>query len=251
MRAPGDGDGEQMHLFSRNGKPIRSVPHLSEELSKAFAGQAAKPDGELYNHDFKSDFEELISIVRKDKEIDKDCKMQYHLYDIAGTGETFQVRSDRLRGILCNDDGSPKFKYLRYVDTRIVHSEEEVIAVCEEYLDQGYEGAIVRSLDSTYQEDTRSWHLQKVVMHLEGEFEITDEFEEGSGKLQGHVGAFWLKTAEGERFKCKMGGKTETLKQYFEDHSLWKGKKMTVKFKGWTKAKVPRCPVGKAIRDYE
>jgi DNA ligase-1 len=251
MRAPGDGDGETIDLFSRNGKPIKAVPHLAAELSEAFAGRTARPDGELYNHEFKADFEELISIVRKGKEIDKDRKMQYHMYDIAGTGEPFLVRSAGLRQLLCNEDGSPRFKYLRFVETRIVQNEAEAVAACEEFLDLGYEGAIIRNLDSDYQEDTRSWDLQKMIIYLEDEFEIADDFEEGTGKLMGHVGAFWLKTKDGRPFKCKMGGKTETLKAMFDDHSLWKGKKMTVKFKGWTKAQVPRCPVGKAIRDYE
>lgn len=93
--------------------------------------------------------------------------------------------------------------------------------------------------------------MQKVKEFDDAEFEITG-IEEGRGKLAGHVGAFVCKTDEGKTFLAKMSGDTGKLADYFTNHSLWAGKRLTVKYQGMTgKEKVPRFPVGIAIRDYE
>jgi DNA ligase 1 len=94
---------------------------------------------------------------------------------------------------------------------------------------------------------------------VDGEFPIVD-FEEGNGRLSGHVGSFWCVVTkeyesqggvEGERFKAKPKGKTSKLREYFKDHSLWKGKLLTVQYQNFTPDGLPRFPVGKGIRDYE
>ena len=61
-----------------------------------------------------------------------------------------------------------------------------------------------------------------------------------------------VKTKEGVVFGAKMDGDTERLREYFENHSLWKGKQLTVRYQGFTKKQnVPRFPVAKAIRETE
>jgi DNA ligase OB-like domain len=58
--------------------------------------------------------------------------------------------------------------------------------------------------------------------------------------------------SDGKEFLAKMSGDTANLKDYFTNHKLWKGKRLTVKYQGLTGANgVPRFPVGVAIRDYE
>ena len=109
---------------------------------------------------------------------------------------------------------------------------------------------MVRNVHSLYV-NKRSYDLQKVKDFSDEDFVIVG-VEEGRGKLAGHVGAFICKTDDGKQFLAKMSGETSRLKEYFENHSLWEGKKLTVQFQGLTGAeKVPRFPVGKAIRDYE
>ena len=76
--------------------------------------------------------------------------------------------------------------------------------------------------------------------------------QEGRGKLSGCVGAFTCVTEDKTRFDAKMMGDTEYLRKCFEDHSLWQGKRLTVKFQGLTnKNGVPRFPVGVRIREEE
>jgi DNA ligase-1 len=113
-----------------------------------------------------------------------------------------------------------------------------------------YEGAMLRNKDSKYV-NKRSYDLLKLKEFDDDEFEIIG-IEEGRGKLAGHVGAFVCKTSDGKTFLAKMSGDTEKLADYFKDHSLWSGKRLTVQYQGLTgKERVPRFPVGKSIRDYE
>lgn len=118
----------------------------------------------------------------------------------------------------------------------------------EAFRAQGYEGAMVRNLDAPY-EGKRSYGLQKVKEFDSAEFRIVGCCE-GRGKLQGHVAAFQCVTPAGAPFEAKMEGELGRLKAYFEDHALWRGKLLEVKFQGYTtKNRVPRFPVGLRFRD--
>jgi DNA ligase 1 len=234
-------------LWSRGHKPILSVPHIVRDLTLWFTKQAPKLDGELYSHEFRETLEDTSSIVRQSKEVHADHeKIKYHVYDVDEPGLTFRERMELLEEII-NRLSYEKMKNIVLVPTIIVNSHEEVIAAMKKFTDEGYEGVMVRNLEGLY-EGKRSYDLQKFKEFFEQEFDIVD-IEEGRGKLQGHVGAFWCMTADGERFKVKMEGKTAKLKECFENHALWKGKKMTVSFKGWTKYKVPHGAVAVQIRE--
>ena len=54
--------------YSRTGKVWKNINHILEELTPFFHKHPnVVLDGELYNHDFKDDFEQIISMVRKTK----------------------------------------------------------------------------------------------------------------------------------------------------------------------------------------
>ena len=59
--------------YSRTGKEWKNINHILEELKLFFIKHPnVVLDGELYNHDFKDDFESIISMVRKTKPTDED-----------------------------------------------------------------------------------------------------------------------------------------------------------------------------------
>ena len=50
--------------FSRSGKKFKNVQHLRRQLKPFFAANPTVVlDGELYNHDFKDNFNKIISLV--------------------------------------------------------------------------------------------------------------------------------------------------------------------------------------------
>lgn len=232
-------------LWTRTRKQITSVPHITKELEDKFANQNLILDGELYNHDMKANFEKIVSLVRQEEPDDDHKLIQYHVYDIANT-ESFEVRHNYLKAIFSDYNST----YLKLVNTDIVKLEDDVMEFFDNYRALGYEGAMLRNSNSIY-ENKRSYNLLKVKEFDDAEFKIVG-IEEGRGKLAGHVGSFVCETSDGKRFLAKAKGSLDRLKEYFNFHSLWKDKKLTVQFQGITKKEeVPRFPVGIAIRDYE
>lgn len=233
-------------LWSRTRKPITSMPHIIQELEAVFENLDIILDGELYNHEMKSDFEKIVSLVRQEDPGEGYEMVQYHIYDTANE-EAYVHRLGLLQNWLTDLDESSS---LRLVDTEVVLNEDEVMDFFDKFRSQGYEGAMMRNRESKYV-NKRSYDLLKVKEFNDGEFEIIG-IEEGRGKLSGHVGSFVCKMDNGKQFLAKAKGATERLRDYFNTHSLWKGRRLTVQYQGLTgKEGVPRFPVGIAIRDYE
>lgn len=232
-------------LWTRTRKPITGVPHIARAIEVAFQSDVVL-DGELYNHEFKSNFEKIVSLVRQEVPAEGHEVVQYHVYDLPGD-EPFSKRAEKLRYL--KSSWFPNQEVVK-VETVQVEDEAQAMALFQNWRGQGYEGAMIRNADGKYV-NKRSYDLLKMKEFDDAEFDIVG-VEEGRGKLQGHAGAFVCRTQDGKEFLAKMAGDTGMLKTYFEDHSTWTGKKLTVKYQGLTGAGgVPRFPVGVAIRDYE
>ena len=227
-------------LWTRTRKRINSVPHIVAFLESYFAGKTITLDGELYNHDLKSEFERIVSAVRKDKPAPGNEVIEYHVYDIVSKDD-FQNRALELLRL-------PAGGIVQYVPTHKMTSEEamqEYFAIC---MEEGYEGCMVRNSNSLY-ENKRSYGLQKVKEFDDAEFEIVG-VEEGRGKMAGKA-IFVCKTKKGDTFNAKMKGALTGLKKYLDAPNKVIGKKLTVRYFGMTNGNVPRFPVGIAVRDYE
>ena len=240
----------QCTLWSRTRKLITGVPHIAREIEKLFHDQDLILDGELYNHSFKHEFEKIVSFVRQEEPADGSEVVQYHIYDLVNN-QSFEARHNLLFNLFTKrvykDDELNDT--LRFVKTTTIFDEESVEGFFSHNVGKGYEGAMLRNATGLYA-NKRSYDLQKVKEFDDSEFDIIG-VEEGRGKLAGHA-IFVCKTEKGTQFLAKMKGDTARLKEYFDDHSLWKGKKLTVQYQGLTgKENVPRFPVGVAIRDYE
>lgn len=132
-------------LWSRTRKPITSCPHIIEEIEMSFLNQSIVLDGELYNHDFKENFEHIVHLVRQE-EPDAQCKdVQYHIYDMANGGPF----ADRARSLKEFESTKP-FHYIKFVTTEIINSENEVTDYYNDFKYEGYEGAILRNANGLY-----------------------------------------------------------------------------------------------------
>lgn len=245
-----DEGAEARTMWSRTRKPIYSMPHIQGELTSLFRGSKKPSDGELYNHEFKHDFEKIVSAVRKDEAEEGYLNVQYHMYDIVMEG-TFADRIEYLANLVHSYEKSvASLKYITLVETVLVNNDEELMEVFKRFRKLGYEGAMLRNAAGKYVHK-RSYDLQKFKEFHEDDFSIVG-IEEGRGKLAGCVGSFICLTKEQTQFSVKLEGETEYLQKCFENHRLWQGKKLTVVYQGYTVAeRKPRFPVGKVIRDYE
>jgi ATP-dependent DNA ligase len=203
-------------------------------------------DGELYNHDYKNNFEELTSFIRNPEPKDGHEVVQYHVYDIAGNG-SFRYRNGQLSSIV-------RYEPLIRVETKEVNNEDELIEFFEDSLSKGYEGAMVRNAAGLYV-NKRSVDLLKIKEFEDSEFEVID-VKEGRGKLAGHA-VFICKTNPNdprmdpkETFDCKLKGDQDELTKFWKNPNLAKNRMITVQFQGVTnKKRVPRFPVGLRFRE--
>lgn len=245
--------GGKCTLWSRTRKPITSMPHIVSEIESLSASLHLDDiilDGELYNHDYRDNFEAITSLIRPTKPKPDHTLVEYHVYDLVITDLRYADRYYRLAKIFNDGHELGLVKYLVEVETVAVKDEDEMLAAFESFLDAGYEGLMVRNCDGMYVYNKRSPDLQKVKKFDDDEFEVVG-VNEGRGKLAGHA-VFACETDKGVPFDAKMRGPIAELKKYWDNPELIVGKKITVQYQGFTKAGKPRFAVAHRIReDYD
>ena len=233
-------------LWSRSRKLITGVPHIIKALESigGFAGENFMLDGELYNHEYHNNFEELTHFIRQQKPAVGHEVVQYHIYDLP-IEEDYHERLMRLKTFFLNIPPH-RAASLRFVETVYVGSKDELMKTYNRFVEAGYEGAIVRNAMGVYK-NKRSSDLLKVKQFQDAEFKIVDVIE-GKGKLVGH-GIFICATEKGDNnFKAKLVGDLDNLKQYWTNPKLALGRKLTVQFQGYSRYGIPRFPVGLRFR---
>ncbi len=241
-------------LWTRTRKPILSVPHIvkaiedhtSDQWGDASVHKSFVLDGELYNHNLSNDFEMIVSAVRKNEPSELSARIQYHIYDSIGYHELPKSKNGSWKERMVTID-SPCGS-LRHVDSYFAENEAQVLKWYKQCRNEGYEGAIVRPFNGLY-EHKRSANLLKMKEFDDGEFKIVG-VEEGRAAFKG-CAIFQCVTKSGKSFSCKMRGTVEELQSLFKDQKKVVGKRLTVRYQGFTNGDVPRFPVGIVIRDYE
>lgn len=234
-------------LWSRTRKSIKGIPHISQALRDVFrrftdTEQLQFVDGELYNHDYKNNFEELTSFIRQDEPKEGHEIVEYHVYDIPDENLTNWERYAILENLRPEFEGTP----IKIVETIIVHNEEELYEYLEDCLARGYEGCMVRNVVGRY-EYKRSYNLQKLKKFDDSEFKIIGVKVGTKGSMAGKA-VFICENGE-TTFDCKLKGNMDELTKYANDPSLVVGKILTVKYQGMTKYGQPRFPVGMRFRE--
>ena len=237
--------------YSRTGKEFHNLQHIKIDLEKFFDQQPnAVLDGELYNHDLRDDFEQIISLVRKQKPTDEDRLnahklIQYHVYDMIAEGPSYE---DRLNWLLSSKNlwsdsviSVETLWCISYDGAKVMHGE---------FLKQNYEGSILR-LNGPY-EQKRSYNLQKFKDFSDTEATIIG-YEAGKGKFTGLIGKFLMVDDDNNEFGCPIGkGYNYSDRRYIlENIHDYIGKVATFTYFERTKAGSYRHPLYKTIRNYE
>ena len=202
-------------------------------------------DGEIYTD--KLPFEVISGLVRLKNSITdaqhlEMGKLDYCVYDCIVRNNLdmpFNRRTDLIRTMnLC----SP----VLHVLTQTISSPDQIRPTHDAYVTLGYEGLMLRNIESKYEIDKRSKDLQKFKDFREEEFRIVG-FHEGTGNDKGCV--IWeCVTQDGHLFSAEPVGTREHRRALFKDGTKHIGDLLTVKFFEYTKDGVPRFPKGKDIR---
>lgn len=259
MRCIAKADG----LWSREGKPIHGAPHIFELLKPIFDKYPDTIiDGELYNHNLKDDFNQIVSAAKKQKPSEEDLavsreKLQYWVYDLPSRNdalteralrdETFGERIRVLNNMIKNRHEFFPSPHIIITPTIIIFA-EDVDEHAAEYIEAGFEGAMVRT-EGKY-ENKRSNTLIKWKEFQDEEFIIVD-IQEGDGNRAGMAARVVLALGEDRTFSAGLIGNVAYCKQLLADKDAHIGKKGTVVFQNYTPDGVPRFPKFKTVRDYE
>ena len=242
-------EAEAVVAYSRTGKQWKNIDHILEQLVPFFEKYPnVILDGELYNHAFKDDFEQIISMVRKSKPTDEARlisaeNVQFHCYDIIDEKLTFDQRIEFVNESLMLLGDS-----IYIVDTNYAYDEDHTKAVHKINLDHGYEGSIIRT-NETYQ-CKRSHSLRKIKDFHDAEATITG-WVEGKGKRIGTIGKFTAVDSEGNEFGMPVMDKFKYLQDNFVAMQGFVGQEATFTYFERTKANSYRHPLFKCVRNYE
>ena len=190
-------------LLSSYGNVIKGLGHIEADLIRLSerAGQC-KFDGELYIHG--KTWSEIVSITGRTVNEHPDAHtMQYHIFDIQDEDRTQIDRALLLIQYLY--DGSCDYDSLKYVKT-FTSTQDEWGNYAQEFVDQGYEGIILRSLFAPYY-FKRNVCLLKYKPTESDDYVIDEVLEAISkdGEPKGMVGAFLVHGDDGTVFKVGAG----------------------------------------------
>lgn len=225
-------------LLSSTERLITSVPHIAKELSLIKAH--LELDGELYHHGW--DFDSINSVVSRTENLHPDHEqISYHIFDTVSEDPQIQ----RI-GILLNLFEFYDFKHIKMVPYNICYSLDEIMEQYHEYLEQGYEGIIIRHIKASYTPH-RSRFMMKFKPKKTDIYKVVDILE-GSGEHTGMVGAFICQGFDATQFKVSAGE--------FSHHNrkiIWNtrkrviGKFLRISYQNLTKNQVPRFGIAKEI----
>ena len=232
-------EGGKITLWSRKGVRIVTLPHIVDALGGAIrTGEIM--DGEAYVHQMH--VTNLRSLLTRKQD---GCEaVQFRVYDLV-TKQAFSERLLTLASRLAKHAPAG----VGLVETICVRNEKQLLKFEEEFIAEGYEGAMLRWGDLGYEAGKRSQSLLKCKQFQDAEFKIVG-VKQGRGNFQG-MAIFICETPAGHRFDVTAPGTHLVKKQVWQNRDDCIGNRVTVKFAGYTETEepVPFHPVAIAIRD--
>lgn len=217
-------------IVTKNNKVYKLLDKIESDI-KALGVNNVVIDGELvYTPNGVADRAKSNGVANKSTSgtitHDESDAMVYHVWDMIPYDEYFNgkskeplsVRRDNLLAVL-DKSGSKRVIHIEY---RVCNNFEEVLDAFYYYLSLGLEGIVAKNISALWK-NTRSSDYVKFKDAKTGELRIL-ELIEGTGKLQGHLGAFIIGTDDGlVRNKCGIGDKqlnsmTEEFRKYVWEH---------------------------------
>jgi len=229
-------------LKTRKGENYVTIPHIWKALEPLFAQfPDLVLDGEGYNHDLRFKLNECMKLLRKTvKATSADIAraeqiIQYYVYDGYGfTVNGKQIvketgcleRRQALKALLKD------IPYIVVVPFFVVKSEEEMMKLYDSFVEDGYEGGIIRTIDAEYQ-NKRTKDLLKVKPTDDDEFEIV-AVEEGTGNWSGKAKRISFRMKNGSVFGGSFKGTMEQAETFLKEKNKWIGQTVTVQYNGLT-----------------
>lgn len=233
---------------SRNGKEWITIPHILKTLEPLFKEHPDLVlDGELYNHEYKDDFNSISSLAKKTKPTEEDLlesasKLEFWWYDTIFTDkEIFSKRYQMMENL----NKKYNLDMIVLVPTYNITDESLLDINYKSFVNDGYEGGIIRT-DDPY-ECKRSNFLLKRKDFTDSEYKIIS-IEEGKGNKKGMAGYMILAREDGIQFHSNIKGPHEFLTKLLEKADLYIGSYATCTYFNLTPDGIPRFPYVTRLR---
>ena len=243
---------------TRNGKDIPTTFYIREKLKLFFLEH---PNvvlcGELYNHNFHDNFEDLVSLIKRQKLTPQDESnainfLQYHVYDMYDRNNVsmdFENRKSTLEKFEKDFFKVTDF-VVQLIERKIVYNQEEADNYHWSIIEKGFEGTMIRTLGNIYAPGIRSTTLLKRKDFIDEEFEILDVLE-GNGIWLGAAKKVVVQLPSGLTSEAGLRGNLEFAMNMLKNKQNFIGKMATIQYFGYTKDGKLRMGTMKSVRDYE
>jgi len=272
-------DGARCNIFMKDGEVYAQTRTGKEWLNCDHIKDALRPlleihpnwiiDGELYNHAFKDNFEDLMSIIKKQKPTDEQkqfsaVNVQYHIYDIYDNNDPECNATGRQQNMSWAKEEFDYGRSIVWLFSTVCLNERNFDDFHSKALADGYEGSILR-LDAAYDVDKRSKSLLKRKELFDAEFRILDVIE-GEGTNKGIAAKviidnlsvdgmnkehLELMTVSTQDAGMAAGWNHDKCRKLLENKDEVIGQMATIEYFEVTGHGVLRFPKMKAIRNYE
>lgn len=246
----------EFEMLTRKGE-VYHVPHLVNpcdvllrEVNKIVGGRCIALDGEVYIHGMP--LQQIVSRARKYRKGQTE-ELEFHVFDLViqgmTFGERFHILDKTLRELSLNQ--------VRLVPKFVCNNEDDLQYLHGRFSEAGYEGAMLRHVDSQYAIGQRSPDLFKYKEFYDDEFQIIDVWEDKNGNAM-----FTMEARQGMKLSCGDHVVKETYtfnctpKRTHDERKEMLGKKeqyigqwLTVKYQDLSDDLVPTFPVGLALRE--
>lgn len=249
-------DGKKIHSASRGGKDYDlALSHFlnNEKLIKYFESHPnIVLDGELYKHG--KSLQQISGAARLEKNV-YDCDwLQYYVYDIMIPKVSFKERLKMLIELAKElhigfdpyhkfEEGDLQFQIVPQVK---VSGYDNIIKLHNKYVEEGWEGVVVRDPNADYKFGSRGNQMIKFKMYKDDCFVVTG-IEPGLRGSEDMV--FILETKDGKQFKAKPLGDRLVKEEYWNNFEIkYKGLIGECKFFYYSDEGVPLQPAFKCFR---
>jgi len=203
-------------------------------------------DGEVYKHGWS--LQRIVSATKKLNPKDTP-QLQFWNYDVVDD----RPFKDRYTA------GGFTVGHVKSVETQTINDESEMERLHDKFVQDGFEGLILRDPEGLYAKGNRSSTLLKYKKFQDEEFEIIGTDVEAQ-TINGHdynCIMFRCKIKAGAEFNVRPRGSLIYRQEMLKNRNAYIGKMLTVRFFTYTDEtqgkgqKVPQFPVGITTRDYE
>jgi len=236
----------EVTLMSRKGKVIENCDHIIKDIQKRLKGDEEYAlDGEIYAHGLN--FQENMRLVKKYRPGETE-KLVYHLYDVV-LETPYSHRYQQLTAFanLFNNDS------VDHISCLAIESHKDLEEIHPKYLEEGYEGTIIRHSLKGYQINKRSTFLLKYKDFKDISHPIKDVVPNDANPLHGSFIFDWDGATGhplGDNIMgCGMKFSHAEREEFLKNKSDYIGKTAELRYFEESEKGVPRFPVCVGIRE--